>query len=333
MEITRKLLALGKLDGVGRTTLEKLAAQPDIADVAVEALADTNPRIARALTSADAWPAALAAADADLGHAERTETRILSVLDADYPVLLRQTPDRPFFLYVRGQWAQPPSRSVAVIGTRTPTEHGRLVAERITEYLVADGWSIVSGLALGCDRIAHEAALRAGGHTVAVLAHGLQTVAPRQHAKLAEQIVEQGGALVTEYAYGVEPFPHQFVKRDRIQAGLAAGVIMIQSDLEGGSLHASRQALAYGRILAVPHPTARDIANQEVKIQANLVLCGNDARERAQLLHCDEQDLGRVFVINGKADYEELARRLEQVIGADVGGAERQGSLFGDANS
>ena len=95
----------------------------------------------------------------------------------------------------------------------------------------------------------------------------------------------------------MEPFAPQFVKRDRIQAGLARGVVMIQSDHKGGSLHASRAAVGYKRLLAVPYPTERDIANREEKIEANLTLVGENLREKAALLQCAESDLERVLII------------------------------------
>jgi DNA processing protein len=91
-----------------------------------------------------------------------------------------------------------------------------------------------------------------------VLAHGLQTVAPRQHQSLADDILAGGGALLSEFPFGRPPLPPQFVKRDRTQAGLAQGVVMIQSDVRGGSLHAARAALVYQRWLAVPYPTGKD---------------------------------------------------------------------------
>jgi DNA processing protein len=105
----------------------------------------------------------------------------------------------------------------------------------LTRYWAEKGWSIVSGLALGCDAIAHRTAVEVRAHTVAVLAHGLHTIAPAQHRKLPEDILEAGGALESEFPFGKAPLPAQFAKRDRTQAGLAQAVLPIQSDLTGGS--------------------------------------------------------------------------------------------------
>lgn len=309
-ETAQKLFTLNKLKGVGPSTLAHLATLPDFASATVDELAGLNRKLKKALEVPNAWQEAAAAAAADVAATQQRGARIISVLDADYPALLRVTPDRPFFLYIRGQWADQPQRSVAVIGTRHPTEHGEQVAERITAFLVEDGWSIVSGLALGCDARAHQTAMRQGGHTVAVLAHGLQTIAPKQHVALAEKILEHGGALVTEYGFDVEPQAHQYVKRDRIQAGLSRGVILIQSDREGGSLHASRAAIEYQRFLVVPVPTERDLAAREKKIEANELLVGPNEEQRALLLKCDEQDLRQVLVVRGKEDYQTLSHVL-----------------------
>ncbi|WP_235038312.1 DNA-processing protein DprA [Pseudomonas brassicacearum] len=232
---------------------------------------------------------------------------IISALDEDYPALLSATKDDPFILFVKGTLSQTPEKSVAIIGTRQPTKHGEMITRRITDFFCGQSWSVVSGLALGCDGIAHRAAIESGGHTVAVLAHGLQTVAPSQHRKLAEEILNSGGALVSEYRFGQGALPTQFVKRDRTQAGLSQGVVMIQSDLKGGSLHASRAALDYDRWLAVPYPTAADEQANEPKIQANLMIANHSADiDRANLLKCHISRLSKVIVLRAKDDYPQL---------------------------
>jgi DNA protecting protein DprA len=207
---------------------------------------------------------------------------------------------------VKGNLAPQPEKSVAVIGTREPTAHGELIARRIAKFFAEQGWSIVSGLAIGCDALAHKAALEHGAHTVAVLAHGLQTIAPSRHKGLAQEILDSGGALITEYRYGQGIQKQQYVKRDRIQAGIAQGVVMVQSDLVGGSLHASRASVEYGRWLAVPIATDRDREYGEPKVQANLLLANGDDRERSSLLRCSTQDLRRVFILRSRDDYVQL---------------------------
>lgn len=213
----------------------------------------------------------------------------------------------------RGALSQTPEQSVAIIGTREPTAHGKRIAARIAEFFVEHQWSVVSGLALGCDAVAHQATLDAGGHTVAVLAHGHQTIAPARHKKLANDILDAGGALVSEYPFGREIQKQQYVKRDRTQAGMAQGVVMIQSDVVGGSLHASRAALDYKRWLAVPYPTDKDREHQEPKIQANLLIADGADSERAELLHCSTESLSRVLILSSRDDYLAMLESSQSV--------------------
>jgi len=303
---TEKLLALSMLAGIGPATLKKIASVQGFESISVEKLSEKFSVLYKSLSAPGAWELALEDAAKQIASAEKYGARIVSALDDEYPKLLAATKDDPFILFVRGRLHTFPEKSVAVIGTRQPTQHGEIIARRITEYFVDQCWSVVSGLALGCDGLAHRAAIDAGGHTVAVLAHGLQTIAPSQHRKLADEILESGGALVSEYRFGQGALPQQFVKRDRTQAGLAQGVVMIQSDVKGGSLHASRAALDYDRWLAVPLPTSTDRANQEPKVQANILIAEGAWSEKATLLKCHRSKLDSILIIKTKEDYPKM---------------------------
>ena len=161
---------------------------------------------------------------------------------------------------------------------------------------------------------------------MAVLAHGLQTIAPSKHRKLAEDILNAGGALVSQYPIGRDAIPQQFVQRDKTQAGLAQGVVMVQSDLQGGSLHASRASIEYGRWLAVPYPTEQDRGRDEPKIQANLMLSDGSDAERLDLLRRkDNSGLDRILVLRGKEDY---ARCLASTSAPVIENPASQGSMF-----
>lgn len=294
------------LKGVGPAALRNVAQIPFFEEEGILDLLAQLPRNVGANIDASAISAAVAEAGRQSDMAQSAGARIISTADPEYPSLLKRTKDDPQILFVKGMLAEAPEKSVAIIGTREPTEHGKIIANRLTKFFVEEGWSVVSGLALGCDALAHEAALDAGGHTVAVLAHGLQTVAPSRHKKLAARILESGGALVTEYKFGQEPLPTNFVKRDRIQAGFAQGVVMVQSDLVGGSLHASRASIGYGRWLAVPFPTDQDVSRSEPKIQANLLLADGMPKEKAALLKCEQRDLERIITLRSKSDYARM---------------------------
>ena len=306
---TRILLVLSALKGVGPSALKKVAAIPSFWELSFVDWCKAVPQIAKstdgqspdlALQRASEW------AGEQLAAAERYDARIISRLDDDYPKLLAATKDDPLILYVKGRFAEDPQKSVAIIGTREPTQHGQRIAERITQFFVEQRWSVVSGLAIGCDAIAHQKVIEAGGHTVAVLAHGLQLIAPSRHKNLAQSILDSGGALVSEYPFGRNVLGAQFVKRDRTQAGMSQGVVMIQSDLRGGSLHASRAAVDYKRWLAVPYPTDKDLKNAEPKVSANLVIADGTDAQRADLLRCSMSALGMVKVVRGRDDYLRL---------------------------
>lgn len=309
---TLALLTLSMLKGVGPATLKKATALPGFADMPIEELATFLGVIDKALAEPDAWILAQKAAATQVDEARRHQARILSAVDAEYPLLLSSTKDDPFILFVKGTLAYPSEQSVAVIGTREPTTHGKLIAKRITEFFVEQNWSIVSGLATGCDAVAHQAALDAGGHTVAVLAHGLQMIAPTKHKRLAAEILASGGALVSEYPFGQTVRPQQYVKRDRTQAGLAQGVVMIQSDIKGGSLYASRASLDYGRWLAVPYPTDKDRHNGAPKVQANLLIADGTDEARTDLLRCSLTKLKKIIVLHSRQDYFQLIASVDK---------------------
>jgi DNA processing protein len=305
------LLAFSMLKGVGPAMLRKIAAVPAFESLPVEHVAAQVTQLRKILDDKEAWPKALEAAASQLDQAERYKARILSPFDSEYPQLLASTKDDPFLLFVRGTLAPTPAKSIAIIGTREPTPHGEGATSRLTNFFGEQGWSIVSGLALGCDGIAHRTAVETGAHTVAVLAHGLHTISPSAHRKLAESILDAGGALVSQYAFGQGAQKAYFVQRDRVQAGLAQGVVMMQSDVKGGSLHASRAALDYDRWLIVPYPTSADRENTEPKIQANLLLADGKDFEKADLLRCHTSSLARLMVIRNKEDYPVMLENLQ----------------------
>lgn len=303
---TRALLLLSLVKGVGPATLKKVAAIPGFHELPLAELQDKIPSLHKALSAPGAWQKASDECEQQVAQAASYDAQILSGVDPAYPKLLCETPDDPFILFVRGKLAVDASKSVAIIGTREPTQHGEQIAERITSFFAEHQWSVVSGLAIGCDAVAHRTALSKGAHTVAVLAHGLQTIAPTRHRDLADDILAAGGALVTEYKFGQDVQKQQYVKRDRIQAGMARGVVMVQSDVVGGSLHATRASIEYGRWIAVPFPTQRDLDKEEPKVQANVLIATGSDQDRAELLRCERQDLKRILVLRSKQDYRRL---------------------------
>jgi DNA processing protein len=179
--------------------------------------------------------------------------RCITYFDESYPDSLRDLADPPVLLWVRGQL---PSRStVAIVGTRRPTQWGRTVTQRIAEQAVGEGWEVISGLALGIDSEAHASTLQADGITHAVLGCGVDRPTPTENEALARSIVGAGGGLISEYPPGESARQHHFVQRNRIQAALAKAVIITECDRKSGSLYAAREALLLGRLLASPRPS------------------------------------------------------------------------------
>lgn len=309
-DYTIRVLIASKVKGVGRKTLQTLAMEPLFFQVKLEELAETFPELAPLQPASLAYEKAVKAAENDLQQASERGHTILSPLDPDYPRLLAATDDRPALLYVAGDPTRFSTKAIAVIGTRKPSEHGIETARRITHYFGNAGWQIVSGLALGLDSVAHKEALNHDSSTVAAMAHGLDSVYPKSNAALADTIVERGGLLVSEYSYGTPAFSGNFVERDRIQAALSKAVVMAQSDRGGGSLHASRAALRYGRFLIVPVATRMDIANRYEKARGNIALTTGSVTEKLSILKCEESDLERLIVLRSKEDYETIESAL-----------------------
>lgn len=224
---------------------------------------------------ADGWQKALGAAERELDEYRRNGVIVLTIFDERYPVRLRALHDPPPLLFVRGSVdAINDARIAAVVGTREPTRFGCSAAEEITAALAASHWAVVSGLAKGIDTIAHGASLKHHTPTLAVLAGGLDSIYPAANKELAAAIVDQGGALISEQPWGMRPRRSSFVDRNRLQTGLAAAVVVVQTGVVGGTMHTARHAAAQGRPVFCPVPRTRHAKNEGLR-----VLLSKPARE------------------------------------------------------
>jgi DNA processing protein len=179
---------------------------------------------------------------------------MLKLGDAGFPETLGQIPSPPKSIYWQGQppdsWLDKPK--AAIVGSRKVTPYGKAVTTRLTTDLVRAGVVIISGLAYGVDINAHQAALAAGGVTIAVLPAGLDSIYPAAHANLARQITERG-SLITEYPANTISYPGNFIARNRLISGLADVLLITEAALKSGSLHTARFALEQGKtVMAVP---------------------------------------------------------------------------------
>ena len=182
--------------------------------------------------------------------------------DAEYPPLLKEIYDPPFCLFVRGE-LKPNEFTLAIVGPRKYTSYGKQITEELTRDLAAQGITIVSGLALGIDSVAHQATLNANGITIAVLGTGINRahVYPACHKQLAEKIIASSGAIISEYPPGTLPTRFTFPRRNRIIAGMSLGTLVIEAAESSGALITAQCALDYNReVFAVPQnitsPTA-----------------------------------------------------------------------------
>lgn len=181
----------------------------------------------------------------------RAGCQALVIGEPAYPSSLLDLYAPPLIIYCRGTLAS--LKRVAVVGTRTATAYGRQLVETFVPLLVDNNFTVVSGLAKGIDTFAHETTLRMGGHTIAVLGTGVDTMYPRENTRLAWRIVESGGALLSEYPPGTPPLRHHFPERNRLISGLSMACLVAEGDRKSGALITALHALEQGReVLAVP---------------------------------------------------------------------------------
>lgn len=258
-------------------------------------------------------------AEKELAYVRKNKLRALFYLDAEYPQRLKNCDDAPVLLFVRGDAELDPARSVAIVGTRAPTEHGKRLCEDLVEGLKESGAMIVSGLAYGIDIVAHRTALKAGLDTIGCVAHGLDRIYPGEHAATAKEMLKQG-ALVSELTSGSKFVPGNFPARNRLIAGLTDCTIVIESGTKGGSLITADIANSYDReVMAFPgRPTdaKSEGCNQFIKDSKAHLITGATG--------CAEAD--------GMAAYceEEGRRAISALHRAATGGASHRGCAEGE---
>jgi DNA processing protein len=207
---------------------------------------------------------------------------VLTQEDDDYPPLLKEIYDPPFCLFVRGKLNLKNSYPLAVVGTRKCSLYGRQVTQEIVNELAGHGLTIVSGLALGIDGIAHETTLDAGGKTIAVLGSGINRhhIYPAVHRQLADRIIEKGGAVISEFPPGTLPSKFTFPRRNRIVSGISLGTLVVEAPEKSGALITSSCALDHDReVFAVPHPITSVTGtgpNKLIKEGAHIILNAKD---------------------------------------------------------
>ncbi len=249
-------IALRLVRGVGNVTyrqlLDRFTSPREILRTAPAMLTEAgiSARIAQAIAAFDQWKEV----EAELEQLARVNARLVTQTDTEYPERLRQIHDPPPFLYTRGSFVSQDDLAIAIVGARTASTYGRKMARELAHELAGCGVCVVSGLARGIDSEAHQAALEAGGRTIAVLGSGLDVVYPREHIALAERIAESG-AVVSEFSFGSQPEAGNFPYRNRVISGVSLGTVVVEATEKSGSLITAQCALDQNReVFAVPGP-------------------------------------------------------------------------------
>ena len=207
----------------------------------------------------EAWPSKVARSGGDVDArrefalAKRFGVEIVTPADPAYPQRLLDQPSHPLALYVKGDVSLLSSPSVAIVGTRRATPYGIDQAFKLARDLASGGWTVLSGLALGIDAESHRGALAAQGRTVGIIGSGLDRFYPEENRALAREIVDKGGAVVSEFPFGRQPDQQTFPQRNHVVAALARGVVAVEAPLKSGTLITTSLAADMGRVvMAVP---------------------------------------------------------------------------------
>jgi DNA processing protein len=253
MQDARNWIGLSLIHGIGPETFRRLLSafgEPQkifaasVAELRQIVSAEIADRIAAGPDKPELVPA--------LAWLEQPGNRLVTLADKVYPQALLEIPDPPPLLYVKGNVALLNRPTIAVVGSRNATPQGLKNSEAFAQALSEAGWCITSGLALGVDGAAHRGALRGKGSTIAVVGTGLDIVYPARHRELAHEICESG-AILSEFSLGEPSKASNFPRRNRIISGLSRGVLVVEADLESGSLITARLAVEQGRdVFAIP---------------------------------------------------------------------------------
>ncbi len=278
------LLALMKVPGIGAVTAKQLISYcgspsevfqsttkqllqiPGIGNTVVETLKAAQP---------------FDDAEKELDFCLKNDIQLLPYTHKEFPSRLKQYNDAPVLLFYKGSHPLNSQKVLAIVGTRTPSPHGKSICETIVQELVGYGITIVSGLAYGVDAIAHRKSLEFGLPTIGVLGHGLRKIYPAEHHQLAQQMIEKNGGILTEFHSDTQPDRENFPMRNRIVAGMSDAVLVIESARKGGSLITAEFANAYNKdVFAIPgrvHDKFSEGCNDLIKQnKANLVESAQD---------------------------------------------------------
>lgn len=338
-------IALGMLKGIGPVHARNLVAYCSGVDAlfsdkklknTLAKVPGIGPKLIASITDKTVLPQA----EKEFAYVRKHKLRMLFYLDAGYPRRLKQAEDAPVLIYAKGPADLDAQHMVAIVGTRTPTDHGRHLCSELVEGLKENGATIVSGLAYGIDIVAHRAALKNGLPTIGCVAHGLDKLYPGDHANTAKDMLKEGG-LVSELPSGSPFAPGNFPARNRIIAGLSDCTIVVESGNKGGSLITADIASSYDRdVFAFPgRPSDPRSEGCNKLIQQNKAALVTNAKDILTLMEWlpkskkkaavqaalfadlmpDEQTLVDIIKAKGRVDIDELCAQSRMAQGKAAG--------------
>lgn len=225
-------------------------------------------------------------AEEEIKFIEKYKIKPLFLTDEDYPQRLLNCYDSPTLLFYRGDADLNTAKMVAIIGTRSYTDYAKQVTEKLVKELSAQNVTVVSGLAFGVDAIAHKSAVKNDLPTIGVLGHGLDKIYPAEHTNLAKDMIKNNGGLLTEFRSKTKPDKHNFPSRNRIVAGMSDAIIIIETDIKGGSMITAELANGYNKdVFAFPGKVT-DIksAGCNYLIKTNKAMLLTDAQELIEIM-------------------------------------------------
>jgi len=254
----REFVALHLIDNLGAQRIRRLLQFVEHPQLIfrldrheLESIRGIGPKTADEVVTFNAWEKV----DEILEKTDRTGAEIMTYWDDDYPMLLREIYDPPLILWIKGDRNVLNTDGVSIVGTRKAGKYAIKMAKKFAEELVEHNLTITSGLAYGIDGAAHKATVDAGGKTVAILGSGIDWIYPSDHKELASEIVETGGAIISEFPLGTAPEMGNFPVRNRIVSGMSLGTLVVASGIDGGSMITAKSALDQNReVFVVPHP-------------------------------------------------------------------------------
>lgn len=244
--------------------------------------------------------------EVELEKVKKLGLSVVTIKDKNYPKMLSEIPDPPALLYIKGEIKPEDELAIGVVGSRKYTDYGARVTQDITRELAQNKLTIISGLALGIDAIAHKTALDHHTRTIGVLGCGLDKIYPSSNRYLAERILSGNGAIISEYPPGTPPLKHHFPVRNRIISGLSMGIVVIEAAQKSGTLLTAKSALDYNReVFAVPgsiYSSTSEGSHNLIKYGAKLITFGEDIIKELNLERKTHQVQAKKIIPDNKEE-------------------------------